>query len=62
VQGLYYILYGSAELFSPGKSLFACPKMIVISWPKAVCPFADGDDVATRGLSIGLLLASLLQD
>ena len=38
-----------------GKSMFARPKMIAPSWPKVV---ADGQDVATRGLSIGLLLAS----
>jgi hypothetical protein len=47
---------------SPGKSIFARPKMIAPSWPKAVRPFTDCDDVATRGLSIGLLLVSLLQD
>ena len=45
-----------------GKSMFARLKMIAPSWPKVVCPVADGKDVATRGLSIGLLLASLFQD
>ena len=38
-----------------GKSMFAPPKMIAPSWLKVV---ADGQNVATRGLSIGLLLAS----
>ena len=38
-----------------GKSMFARPKIIAPSWLKVV---ADGQDVATRGLSIGLLLAS----
>jgi hypothetical protein len=44
------------------KSVLTRPKMVAPSWPKAVHPFADGDDVATRGLSIGLFLASLFQD
>jgi hypothetical protein len=57
-----YKFYGSAGLRSPGKSIFARPKMIAPSWPRAVRPFADGDDVATRGLSIRQLLASFLQD
>jgi hypothetical protein len=52
----------SSGLCSQDKSIFAHPKMITPSWPRAVRPFADGDDVATRGLSIGLLLASLFQD
>ena len=46
----------------PGKSIFARPKMIGPSWPKVVRPVADGKYVATRGLSIGLLLASFFQD
>ena len=37
-------------------------KTIVPSWPKVVCPVADGKDVASCGLSIGLLLASFFQD
>ena len=45
-----------------GKSMFARPKMIAPSWPKIVRPVADGKDLATRGLSIGLLLASFFQD
>jgi hypothetical protein len=57
-----YKLYGSAGLCSPGQSIFARPKMMAPSCPKAVHPFADGNDVATRGLTIGLFLASLLQD
>jgi hypothetical protein len=40
---------------SPGKSIFVRSRMIAPSWLKAVRTFADGDDVATRGLSIGLL-------
>ena len=48
------------------KSVFAQPKMIAPSWPRVVRPVADGKDIATRGLLIGLLiglfLASLFQD
>ena len=36
--------------------------MIAPSWPKVVRPVADGKDVASCGLSIGLLLASFFQD
>ena len=57
-----YKLYGSAGLCLPGKSIFARPKTIAPSWPKVVCPVADGKDVARCGLSIGLLLASFFQD
>ena len=57
-----YKLDGSAELCLPGKSIFARPKTIAPSWPKVVYPIADGKDVARCGLSIGLLLASFLQD
>ena len=57
-----YKLDGSAELCLPGKSIFARPKTIAPSWPKVVCPIADGKDVARCGLSIGLLLASFFQD
>ena len=32
------------------------------SRPKVVRPVADGKDIATRGLSISLLLASFFQD
>jgi hypothetical protein len=42
--------------------IFVRPKNDAPSWPKAVHPFADGEDVATHGLSIGLLLASLFHD
>ena len=57
-----YKLYGSAGLCLPGKSMFAQSKTIAPSWPKVVRPVADGQDVATRGLSIGLLLALFFQD
>ena len=57
-----YKLYGSAGLCLPGKSMFARSKTIAPSWPKVVRPVADGKDVATRGLSIGLLLALFFQD
>ena len=57
-----YKLYVSAGLCLPGKSMFARLKTIAPSWPKVVRPVADGEDVATRGLSIGLLLASFFQD
>ena len=57
-----YKLYRSAGLCLPGKSMFARPKMIAHSWPKVVRPVADGKDVATRGLSIGLFLAPLFHD
>jgi hypothetical protein len=36
-------------------TVFAHPKMTEPSWPKDVRPFADGDNVATHGLSIGQL-------
>ena len=42
--------------------MFTQLKMIAPSWPKIVRPVADGKDVATRGLSIGLFLASLFHD
>ena len=42
--------------------MFAWLTTIVPSWPEVVRPIADGKDVATRGLSIDLLLASLFQD
>ena len=57
-----YKLYRSAGLCLLGKSMFAQPKMIAPSWPKVVRPVADGKDVATRGMSIDLLLASFFQD
>ena len=47
-----YKLYGSGGLCSLGESIFVWLKMIAPSWLKVVHPFADGDDVATRGLSI----------
>ena len=53
-------LYSFAGLCSPGKSMFAWPKMIAPSLPKLVRPFVDGSDVATRGLSIGVLSASTI--
>ena len=42
--------------------MFARSKTIAPSWPKVVRPVADGKDVATRGLSIGVLLALFFQD
>ena len=57
-----YKLYCSAGLCLPGKSIFARPKTIAPSWPEVVRPVADGKDVASCGLSIGLLLASFFQD
>ena len=53
-----YKLYGSAGLCLPGKSMFTWSKTTASSWPKVVRPVANGKDVAARGLSIGLLLAS----
>ena len=55
-------MYGSAGLCSPDISIFARPKMITPSWPKVAHPFTDGDNVASCGLSLGLLSASLFQD
>ena len=56
-----YRLYLSAA-HRVAKSMFLQPKMIVPSWPKVVRPVADGKDVATCGLSIGLILVSLFLD
>ena len=37
-------------------------KIFVPSWPKVVSLVADGKDLATCGLSIGILLGSSLHD
>ena len=60
MQGLQ--LYGSAGLCSPGQSIFVWPKMIALSWPKFVRPFADRSDVDTRGLFTGVLSNSSVPD
>ena len=52
----------STVLCLPGKSMFVRSKMIAPSWPKVVRPVADGKDLATRLLSIGLFLATLFHD
>ena len=57
-----YKFYGLAGLCLPGESMFARPKTIAPSWPKIVRLVTDGKDAATRGLSIGLFLASSFQD
>ena len=57
-----YKFYRLAGLCLPGESMFAQPKTIAPSWPKIIRPVADGKDVVTRGLSIGLLLASFFHD
>ena len=63
VASLKMVMQGlqTAVLCLPSKSMFARPKMIVPSWPKIICPVADGKDVTTRGPS-DLLLASFFQD
>ena len=64
VASLKMVMQGlqTAGLCLPDKLMFARPKMIAPSWPKVVSPVADGKDVASRGLSIGLLLALFFQD
>ena len=57
-----YKFYGLAGLCLPGESMFARPKTIAPSWSKIVRLVVDGKDAATRGLSIGLFLASFFQD
>ena len=42
--------YCSAGLCLPGKSMFARPKIIALSWPKIVCPVVDGKHLATCGM------------
>ena len=52
MQGLQFSdLAGLCSLY---KSVFMWPKMFAPFWPKFVCPFADGSDVATHGLSIAV--------
>ena len=55
-----YTLYDSAGLCSPGKSIFARPKMIAPSWLKVICPFADIQPCSLKWPVNWLVLAFVL--
>ena len=60
VRPTAYILYCLAGLWLPGKSMFTRPKMMAPSWPKVICPIADGKDVAVDWPILGFIIPIIL--